>query len=481
MRPRVPGVAATRRRDWRRRWRWAAALGVLLALVLVTGPSKTDLYAAASAARASFRYDRALSFYTQAARLDPDDPRPHCLMGDVLTLQQRYSAATTELARCQRLGDGDATVWLSLGDVAHDQGNTAVAERDWLRAAALGNTTARRRLGQLYEDAGRFDQAAAQWSALGSQDGEAQGHLGLLALRRGDYNAARAAFVAAREAPGFFAQDLVDEGFVALAAVGPTDGPGLASVGIAFVRAGMATLALEPLQQAIALEPTYGPAHAYLAWAEWTTGQPSAASAQVAIARRLMPTDSFTLFVAAEQEMAAARWSAASADLGVALSGDNRNPILWAAQARAALGQRDYLRADLDYTTAAQLGSESQETEELLSFYISHRFGMDDGRALNAANTAVTRWPNDEQIQVLAAQVYDLAGQPVQAYTTYQRANQLNPADPMPYFQLGREAYLGGDYDTAALDLRTVMALRPGSDLANQAEGLLGAIWYFDV
>ncbi len=453
----------------------------MLAVVALAGPSNADLYAGVAAARASFRYDRALTFAAEAARMDPDNPHPHCLMGEVLQLQQRYARATAELMRCVRLGDNSSDVWLSLGDVARAAGDPSDAEHAWQRSVALGGTTARRRLALLYESAGRFDEAQAQWRALGSGDGEAQAHLGLLALRAGDYDTARTAFVAARGLPGSFGQDMVTQGFVTLAAFAPTDAPGLASIGAAFIRAGMNTFARLPLEHAVALDPTNGHAHAYLAWVDWLAGEPSAATAEITSARQLIPTDSFTLFIAAELEMASGQRHAAASDIATAIQHDGKNPALWSAQAQIDLERRDYVAADLSYTMAAQLASDPSFTIALLRFYVDHRYGMGNDRARIAATRAITAWPYNEPIQVLAAQIFDLSNQPVLAYQTYQQANQLDPSDPVPYLALGRVALAGEDYDTAARDLRTVMALRPDSDEARQASLLIAPIANLDL
>jgi tetratricopeptide (TPR) repeat protein len=480
-------------REWRRALRhaisWTVTVVALLAVLVPAGPGKDGLYAAAAAARAAWRYDRALIFYQQAAALDPNDPRPECLIGQVLALQQRYAQAAEAYTRCQVLGDMSPDTWLAVGDIAQARRDVGGAERAWLRSAAQGGTQARRRLGLFYESQGQFDQAEAQWSALAeaqrhtptTADGQAQVHLGLLALRRADYDAARAHLIAARELPGFYGQDAVDQGFVALAALGPQDGVGLARVGVAFVSADMLTFARLPLEQAIALMPTYGPAHAYLAWVDWVAGQSGAAHAEVSNALRLTPRDPFTLFVAAEQAMAAGKWSAAGTALDLALKQDGKNPVLWAEQGRADLARADYLHAELSFETAAYLGTEPAFTVLFLRFYLDHHTGLDNGRALLAASRAAVRWPDQEQVQELVGQLYDLADQPTLAFLAYERANQLDPSDPQPYLDLGRVAVLGGEYDTAALDLRTVLALHPDGPLAAQARALLAPVAGYDI
>lgn len=458
---------------------WVVALLILLVVLAPVGPGEGDLLTAAASARGVWRYDRALVFYDRAAHLNPADWRPWCLQGEVLALQQRYSRATAAYDRCRALGNDAPGVWRALGDIARDHGDSDSAERDWLRAAAQGDAEAMRRLGGLYETNGRLDRAAEQWGALAARDGgdaEAQAHLGVLALAQGDYAAARAHFIDARELPGLAGQDAVDRGFVSLAAVAPDDGIGLGHVGFALLQADLPALARLPLEKAMAADPNFGPTYAYLGWVSWQAGDTSQARADVATALRLAPRDPFTLFASAELAMAARQWSTARSYLAQALKRDGANPALWAEQARADLAARDYLGAELSYVAAARLATEPLYYEILLHFYLDHRLGQHDGRALSVANTAAVRWPHQAQVQELAGQLYAFAGQPTLAYLAYQRANVLDPSDPQPYLDLGTIAYDDGDYVVAALDLRTVVALRPDSPLAAQARPLLASI-----
>jgi tetratricopeptide (TPR) repeat protein len=320
-----------------------------------------------------------------------------------------------------------------------------------------------------------------QRQAPSTADAEAEEHLGLLALRQADYDRARAHLVAARELPGYYGQDAVDQGFVELAALGPKDAVGLTRVGVAFVRASLPTFARMPLEQAIALDPSIAEAHAYLAWVDWLAGQRDASRTEASNARKLNPIDPFTLFVAAEQALAAGRWVEADGELNLALKHDNENAVLWVERGRARENMSDYVGADLSYETAANLGSEPQFAQVYLGFFVSHHYGLDNGRALRAAALESTRWPNQAQVQELAGQIYELAAQSTFALFAYEHANQLDPSDPQPYFDIGRLSYTNGEYDTAALDLRTVIALRPNGPLAAKARVLLAPIANFDV
>lgn len=470
---------------WPRAWSsvaaWLAALAMLAVVLAPIPPSGSDLYAAAAQARIARRYDLALAFYARAARQDAADPRAYCLTGEVLALQQQYARAVAAYADCQRLGDHSGNVWLALGDIAQARGDASSAERDWLRAAGLGSETARRRLGLFYESRAEFDLARAQWQRLPASDAVARVHLGLLALRSGDYDTARTEFIAARGLPGFAAQDAVDQGFVQLAAIGPSDAVGLTAIGVAFIKAGMPAFAHQPLQRALALAPASGSAHAALAWVERLAGETAAAQSDSTRALQLIPTDSFALFVAAELALDAHQWATAVNLLDQALRTDGKNAELWAEHGRAQLAQLDYLHAELSYEMAERFATDPAYGRLFLSFYIQFHLGLDDGRALAAARETTQRWQSDASVWELAGQVYALEGESSLAVAAYQRANQLEPGMPRPYLDLGQLAFSSQQYVVAARDLRTGLALQPDGPLAGQFRALLVVLADYDV
>jgi lipoprotein NlpI len=452
--------------------RWTVLLG-LLATLLLAGPTPNDWFGAGAAARAAWRYDRALAFYRLAEQRDPADPRPYCLTGEVLALQQELRAAITAYLRCRARGEDTAAFALRLGDLASAQGDAQTAEREWLRSIQRGGTTARRRLALWHEGRGEFDQAAAQWSALGASDGQAQEHLGMLALRLLDFASAQRYFTIARELPGFYGQEAVDAEYVQLAALGALSTNAATAIGVAFVNAGLPDFARAPLERAVADTPQDAAAHAYLASVYLVAGQQDAASVQVSLALALAPADPFARFVAASQEAARGEWSAAAADCMLGLQRDDRNPALWLLLARAQEGQRAYLDAELSYETAANLPAEPEYTQHLLEFYLGHGLGLTDGRAYSAAVKAEARWPDNAAIHALAGQIDDLVGQPAQAYASWTAARKLDPRDPQPWFVLGHYAYVSGDLTMAVIYLRTAIAVQPSSDWAAQARRLL--------
>ncbi len=466
-----------RRRAWLTRVVWVAAVlvGALVTLA-PTGPSAGQYIAAAANARAGLRYDRALMWYAAASAQAPGDPQPYCLRGEVRALQQEYVDADAAYQHCATLDPSSAAAWLGLGDALAARGDDAGAARAWSRSSALGGTEALRRLGQWDESRGDFAAAEADWTKLPPDDPQAQVHLGLLALERGDNATARAVFVAARAEPNKYAEQIVDSGFVLLAAEAQTSAAGFGRLGYTFLAAGMPRFAIAPLRQAVALDPTEGSAHAYLGWTEWVLGQQSDARREIALGQRLAPRLSFGWFAAGELALADGNPQGALADFRHGLSLDAKNPALWGEVGRVSLVEHDYVSAELALQNAAQLSLDPTYTIAFVRFYVERHIGLDNGRALLAATTAAQRFPANETIRFLLAEVYDQIQQQSLAYYAAQQASALDPTDPGPYLLLGRYAENEGNYLTAALDLRIALALRPNGPLAAQARALLAPI-----
>lgn len=472
------GIRGTPRASRLRRLALVALASLALVIVLAAGtpagPSESGYLAAAAVARGALRYDRALMWYAAASAAMPTDATPYCLRGGVLALQREWSAAAAADQRCVALDPGRAAGWVALGDALNADGASPV--RAWQEAARRGSLDAWRRLAHFAETQGDFAGAEAAWDRLPPDDAEALMHRGLLALERGDTPTARADFVALRATPNAYAELVVDNGLVLLSTQDLTDPVVLTQLGRAFLALNLPRFALAPLRQATALGPDNGEAHALLGWALWLLGQRDAARAEIAPAPRLAPASSFAWFAAGEVALDASRLDAARDDFQRGLDLDAHNPALWTAEAQVYTEQSQYISAELAYTNAAQLSSDPAYTIGLLSFYVDHGFGLQDGRATTAASLAVERFPRNEAIRYLQAQVLDEASQPSFAYYACQAAQQLDPTDPAPYIFLSKYAVAEGNYIVAALELRTALALRPDGPLAGQARQLLAPL-----
>jgi tetratricopeptide (TPR) repeat protein len=463
-----------------RRVALGVCVGLALLVVVAAGaaaePGEQQYLTAAATARAAFRYDRALAWYSAASVSDPADPRPHCLAGEVLLLQGEPRASVAAYQACVARAPGDGMAWLGLGRARSRAGDTQGAEAAWQRTASLGVDVGLRQLGALYESQGRFAEAEATWDRLPTDDGQTLAHRGFLALWRGDVGTASADFAAARQVGSADEQRLEQDGLVTLADAPPSGATGLGRLGYAFLAAGMPQFALKPLQQAVALAPRMGDAHAYLGWTLWLLGRQAEARVEIALGTRLAPKLSFAWFAAAEVAAAGGDNTEGLADLRQALDLDNRNPVVWAEAGHLELAQHDYIAAELALGNAAQLSNDPSYSILLLHLYADYHFGLTTGRALRAATTAVGRFPESEPMQFLLAEVFDELGRSDEAYYAATTALALDPTDPGPYILLGRYAENQGNYVAAALDLRTALALQPEGPEAVQARDLLSPI-----
>ncbi len=452
----------------------------LLATVATAQPSLAQDLAAASEARASLRYDRALAWYVRAEAAAPDDPRPLCGTAEVLALQREWAASGASYRRCLQVAPADGDTWIRYGDVLAQQGDASAAQAAWMRAASAGDTLGLRRSALAYESAGQLDLAQATWARLPASDTEAQLHLGLLALSSGDYPQAERYLSLAMSAASYRRQ-LSDQGFVPFLKSPPRDGSDLALLGYTFLAAGMPWLALAPLRSAVAGTPTNGKAHAILGWALWLTGARPEARSEIAAGQRLAPRYSFAQFAAAQVAAADGDFTRALSLCQKALEIDASSPATWLVASQIEVALREYVAADLAATNAAKLSSDPSYTVALLQLYIDHRLGLENGRAQAAATLAIQRFPESEPIRYLAGLIFSFVGQPALSYYALRDAIGLDPTDPRPYIALARDASSAGSFVTAALYLRTALALQPhGSDAAD-ARALLASMEGFAI
>jgi Tfp pilus assembly protein PilF len=467
-----------------RGWRALGGLAALLicAVALVAqGPGEAAYLAAGGRAQAALRYDRALTFYAQAAARAPTQAEPWCRQGAVLLLQGLWSAAGDAYQRCVARDSARADGWLGLGQALAQAGKSADAQNAWQRAAALGSIDAWRRLARAAEAAGRAEAARSAWAALPASDAEAAAHLGMLALLRGDVSAAQQAFLIARAHPGPASDSITQSGLVALAARPLATSTEWARLGYGLLTMGEIRLALAPLRTATTLDPTNGEAHAYLGWAEWLTGATADARTLIALGVRLAPEKSFPWYAAGQLAAADGHTATALSNFQRGLALDARNPVIWAAAGQARLAEHDYLSAELSLESAAELSQNPADTAAFLTFYRDTHLGLADGRARRAVNMAQQRWPQDAKIALLCGQIDDLLNDPASAYYAYLRAKTLDPTQPGPYVALARHAEAEGQYLTAAIEARTALALQPEGALAGQARALLAPLARIDV
>lgn len=451
-----------------------ALLGVVVACAPVY-PGEQQYLAAAAGYRANLRYDLALARYADASRAAPGDPMPYCLSGQILVLQQEWTAAAASFARCASLGPRSGQAWLELGDARSKLGDTAGAQDAWRLSAGLGDLIAVTQLAKEAEALGDVTAAVKLWRQMPG-DVQAIAHLGILSLWQGNPQAAARDFEEARTAENPATAWVVTDGFSALVTLpqGSVDAEGW--LGHAFLDANLPALARSPFQKAVTLAPQDGEGHAYLGWTLLLLGQPAQAGREISQGLRLAPSVSFVWFAAGELALAQQQPGLALRCLQEGSTLDPRNPVFWAEAGQASLRLHDYAGAEQMLQTASDLSKSPVEATLLLQIYVEYHLGFEDGSARRAGIDAVSRWPGNETLDFLLAEIFTYSNESANAYYEAEAAQQLDPADPGPYVLLGAQAENEGDYVHAALFLRVALALRPGGPFAGEAEALLAPI-----
>jgi tetratricopeptide (TPR) repeat protein len=438
-------------------------------------PAEQQYLAAAAGYRANLRYDLALARDEDASRVAPTDPLPYCLSGQIRVLQQEWAAAVAAFAECARLGPDRSQAWLELGDTRSQLGDSTGAEAAWKRSAGLGDIAAAERLAEAAEARGDVASALALWRQIPA-DHLAIAHLGILQLWQGNARAAAGDIQRALAGGGTTAAWLVTDGFGALVALpghsADTDG----RLGHAFLDANLPALALAPFQTAVKLAPNDGEAHAYLGWTLLLLGRTAQAAKEIDQGLRLSPGVSFTWFAAGELALAQQQPGPAIRYLQEGATIDPRNPLFWAESGRALLLLHDYESAEQMLETASNLSASPVEAIALLHIYVDFHLGLLDGSARRAGIEAVDRWPGNETLEFLLAEIFTENNDSANAFYAAEAAHLQDPTDPGPYVLLAAQAENEGNYVHAALLLRVALALSPDGPFASQAETLLAPI-----
>ncbi|MGO8951474.1 MAG: hypothetical protein ACLQUY_28235 [Ktedonobacterales bacterium] len=473
----VPGtLRAWPKRSRTARW-YLYLAGFALALLAVavacvpTYPSEEQYLVAAAGQRASLRYDLALADYADASRGAPADPKPYCLEGQVFGLQQEWLEAAHAYDRCVALDLGSGAAWLALGDARSKLGDDAGAVAAWRRGADLGNIAALEQLAMADEEQGNVVGAVELWRQVPPSNPLAPAHLGMLALWEGDATTAKRDFGLALGSTS--SSWLVSDGFTFVASLPLDEFASEGQLGHAFLSANLPALALAPFQRAVALEPQNGEACAYLGWTQLLLGRPVPASEDIARGLEQAPSVSFVWFAAGELALDQRQPSQALSYFQEGATLDPNNPVFWAEAGSASLILRDYDGAEAMLQTASNLSQSPDDAIALLHIYVDFQLGFQDGTARRAGIEAVTRWPNNEALEFLLAEIYAGSNEAADAYYAAEAAQRLDPTDPGPYVLLGAQAENEGNYVNAALLLRIALALRPNGPYATEAESLL--------
>ena len=440
-------------------------------------PTEETNLQAGLAAQGQQEYWRAETFFQQAALNAPDDYQPSLDLARLHLLEHLDDLAQSELETARSLKSDNADIWLTLGDVAQDQHNAQAAEKAWLQAIHFNpvgaQTQARERLGLLYEQQSRWQDAEKQFAALPS-DALAQYHLGALRLEQNDRTGARQAFQAVLNLPNSADQRDAAQNF--LHALDQWNGSAQSQklIGYTYIQSNLPALATASLKQATALAPQDAAAHAYLGWVYLAGGNTSQAQQEEQMAVALEPTNSFANYVLSVLDISSGRFSLADTALQEALTKDTHNPVLWATRGAIAEQLNDLVSAERDLRQAVDdAGGDPQFSLLLATFYANYQVGLNNDTALSAAQEAV-------QLNPTTGTAYDVLGRIQEemkdfpdAISAYMQAVNFAPTNAAIHMHLGNILANQGYIRTAELNLRKAIVLDLNGPTARQAQQLL--------
>ena len=427
---------------------------VLLVGVLALGlyPVDRGLVAAmqqGDRAVAEQRYSAALRAYALAAHHCPGCPQPHLHKGAVYVAQERYDEAQTAYLDAIRLGglSDVAMEGLAALHAAENSERLAIGELEHVLSRRPGRGDLWARLGEAHWALGEW--ALGEW-ALSRQAFEraldlditdhqrqvAHDRLGILCLEAGSaepgVRCAREHFEAVGRGPDPALAGNADRLVQALSRLNQGGGSGdralaQARVGEALYHHGDLDLARHWFESALALEPHYVDAHAYLGHVSSLLGDARAAVDHLEQAINLDPAYTLPRYFLGMHHVRRGGWVTGREILEQAHDLDPDDPAICAAIADA------HLRGDTPWYDVAEQWFQAAADRApgdprfrllLAQFYVLR--GIDPGgRGVAAAQAAVELAPESSEAHETLGWAYHLGGRSDQALDALLRALEL--------------------------------------------------------
>jgi len=174
--------------------RAAYLLPPVLAMLLIVGCSRkgaTDYLSAGDEAMQNTRLAEAEADYQQAAKIAPNDARPHLALGSLYTFEHKPPQAETELMKALELEPGNPKAHAMLAGAYTAQSELGLAEAQGRAAVALDSARAEYRvsLGTTLQNEQKLGAAEAEYrTAVGLEPRNAHSHLALAMLLNSEPN-----------------------------------------------------------------------------------------------------------------------------------------------------------------------------------------------------------------------------------------------------------------------------------------------------
>ena len=393
-------------------------------------------------------YSFAARAYRQAATLRPGSSVPLLRLGETFLAQAWYDRAQAALLTAHRKSGWTPELHLRMGQLYQGMGLETEAIGQWEVALAEDAhlAEARLQLGWAYlhreawDDArAAFEAILACWDNAHRQRWQAA-HYGLgLLLMPEDLTAALHHL---QIAAGGADQAMADRAIVLGAAVEQASSSAdrvhaVALLGEAYVRAEAWSLARRALSQALAAEPAYAEAMAYLGHALDHLGHPTEAGHHLQRAVQLAPTATVPRYLLGLYYQRHGRSREAAFQYRQALKLAPHNAALYAELGKSWLAEQNYVDAEVAFRAAAELEPDHAGFQLLLArFYVDHLVKVRT-HGLLAAHDAARLNPDDAEAFDMLGWAYCLAGYLDEAEHTLSRAVALDPDLASARYHLG--------------------------------------------
>ncbi|MCR4406253.1 MAG: tetratricopeptide repeat protein [Anaerolineae bacterium] len=467
------------------RWRLIAGFGILLLLSL--SPERASFWAAMQSGdmhRARTEYHAALESYQQAVEVWPSNALPFVGQGQTYLALRDYTRAQDAFLAAMRHGGLTFEGRLGLADAHAGLGEETLAVKEWRGLAAkypeMGEVHCR--LGRAYMNQGHWTAAKREFvSVLDAQPTAtewvkqlAHYNLGLL-LSAEDPEIAIAHLESATDGPDGEVSTIARRVLDALRVVPTTEDQAYAAalLGQAFLEVDESGLARRQFETALALNPNYPAAHAYLGYVLARQGKNTLASYHLVTAISLDPSYVMGYYFLGIYFRDRGEPARARAFFVRALTLDPDNAALCVDIAQTYLTGPDYVSAEFWLRRAVELAPEDGQFHRILAqFYTDYLIQVRE-QGLFAAQRAVDLSPDDPLAHDALGWALYLTGNPRAAQVALQRALELDPYLPRAHYHLGVVYAAQRRWAEAQWEYTRVLDLDPGGPFAMRATGAL--------
>jgi len=458
--------------------------GLLIAALLALSPSPwpadlADAFRRAEAASAAGQFAAAADALNMAAARLPDDAETLERAGAADLAAGRFESAVRRLQRAGDLGGWTPARRVRLGDAYQGLGDPAAATEQWEQALneLPDNDAILSRLAASYEAAGRYPDAIAMLTRrvqAGAIDPALIYRLALLTTATAPAEASGWLTQAASLSSEFAPQAERLRRAIAAAQAQEDEAYLYGRAGYELIQMQEWALAGLALTQAVALNPAYADAHAYLGLALDMQGQDGAASYRRAV--ELAPESPLTQFLFGLHYRRLGQAAQALPYLEAAQKLDPANPAIAAEMGGAYAALNDLPQAEHWFSEAVRLAPRDAQFWLLLArFHLDYDWKVPE-LGLPAARQAVGLDAESAAAHDTLGFALVLTGDLLNGEESLKRALQLDPELASAYYHLGR-LYLQQDKTAEArAALEQAVTLDPDGPYGNLALRALASL-----